>query len=93
MEEVGEADALEAQEKWKRELFDEYRRGNDGVSLQDLRNALEKLHVPPSRSEEIFMSADTNNDGVIEYTEVITSGLTHQSNPHTMISSKNLVFA
>ena len=62
--------ALEAQERWKRSLFDEYvKEGKDGLSKADLRGVLDKLHVPPSRMEDIFARVDLDGDGIIQYSE------------------------
>lgn len=63
-------DALQAQEQWKRTLFTQYASSKSEMSLQDLRGVLSKLHVPPSRIEEVFARVDTDGDGKVSYDEV-----------------------
>jgi len=62
-------DALQAQEQWKRTLFTQYASSKSEMSLQDLRGVLSKLHVPPSRIEEVFARVDTDGDGKVSYDE------------------------
>lgn len=45
------------------------RPGQTTLSREDLTVFLTKLHVPPSRIDEIFEKVDVNHDGTIEYEE------------------------
>eukprot|EP00966_Prymnesium_polylepis_P328359 7384165-Prymnesium_polylepis.1 len=57
-------ESLGEQERATRALYEQYRpAGHDGLLLEDLSQALEKLHLPRSRIEEIFKRADTDGDG------------------------------
>ena len=57
-------ESLGEQEKATRALYEQYRpAGHEGLLLEDLSQALEKLHLPRSRIEEIFKRADTDGDG------------------------------
>ena len=63
-------DSLAEQERRTRALFDEYKpSGQEVLRLVDLRGALEKLHIPPTRVAEIFEKVDTDRNGVIDYAE------------------------
>ena len=67
---VATPDALAAQEAWKKSLFEKACAPGSNVLLKgDLIAVLEKLHIPPSRVDEIFSKVDVDGDGKIDYGE------------------------
>lgn len=67
---VNSPDAFVSHEKWKKSLFaDHCAPGATELLKPDLIAVFTKLHIPPTRADEIFAKVDENGDGKISYAE------------------------